>query len=85
MADPDRPFLLLTPAAEVLAGSLGAPAVYLACLRNLSATVEAVAEAHDQVAVIAAGHAGQPRSEDQMVAAWIAGRLLASGLRLRAT
>lgn len=79
IADPGRPFLLLTPVADVLAGTLGAPAVYLACLRNLSATVEAVAEDHDQVAVIAAGHAGQPRSEDQMVAAWIAGRLVEAG------
>jgi phosphosulfolactate phosphohydrolase-like enzyme len=79
VSDPDRPFLLLTPAADVLASTLGAPAVYLACLRNISATVEAVAEEHEQVAVIAAGHAGQPRSEDQMVAAWIAGRLVEVG------
>jgi phosphosulfolactate phosphohydrolase-like enzyme len=40
--------------------------------------VEAVAEAHEQVAVIAAGHAGQPRSEDQMVAA-DRGRLVKAG------
>ena len=83
----DRPLVFACPTAELLhRAAERAPAVYVACLRNMNATVSAVALRHDRVAVIAAGYDGQERSEDRMAAAWVAGRFIdlgyeAGGLR----
>lgn len=56
-----------------------APAVYVACLRNMSATAQWLAERHNRVALVGAGYGGDVRYEDQMVAAWIAGMLIDRG------
>ena len=80
MPHTDRALVLACPTAELLQrGAERAPAVYVACLRNLNATVNDVALRHDRVAVIAAGYDGQERSEDRMTAAWVAGRLMDQG------
>ena len=71
--------IFVCPTAELLEAAERSPAVYVACLRNMSATVSAVALRHDRVAVIAAGYAGQERSEDQMLAALMAGLLMDQG------
>jgi phosphosulfolactate phosphohydrolase-like enzyme len=74
-----RPFVLVSPSIEVLERAAGAPAVYVACLRNLSATVDALAELHDQVAIVGAGHGNETRCEDQLAAAWMARQLVTMG------
>jgi phosphosulfolactate phosphohydrolase-like enzyme len=78
-ADDGRPFVLVSSSVEVLEKAAGAPAVYVACLRNLSATVDALAESHDQVAIVAAGHGTDTRCEDQLAASWMARQLVAMG------
>ncbi len=71
------PVVLLTSAGTLLLTNCrGASTVYVACLRNFSATARALA-AHSRVALIGAGTRGKPRDEDQMVCAWI-GELLQS-------
>jgi phosphosulfolactate phosphohydrolase-like enzyme len=76
----DRPLVLASPPGTALivnaAGSGGA--VFLACFRNLSATASALA-AHSRVALLAAGCREEFSCEDQMTAAWIAGRLVERG------
>jgi phosphosulfolactate phosphohydrolase-like enzyme len=76
--DAARPFVLVCPWVSLLPAK--APAVFVACLRNMQATVSALAE-FDDVAVVGAGYRGRVRSEDQMVAAWIANRLVGHGYR----
>lgn len=78
--DPSRPLVVAgSPGAELIANAAGVPALYLACLRNVSATVEWVATRHQRVVLIGAGSGGDYRCEDQMVAAWIGRRLLERG------
>src|SRR5262249_23105966 len=71
--------VVVSPAARILYDAQAAPAVYVACLRNMSATARLIAERHDRVTLVGAGHGGEIRTEDQMVAAWIAGKLLREG------
>lgn len=74
-----NPIVLLTSAGTLLLSNCrGATNVYVASLRNLSATAARVAE-HDRVALIGAGTRGRPRPEDQLLCAWIGDRLLAAG------
>jgi phosphosulfolactate phosphohydrolase-like enzyme len=79
MRSPERPLLLLSPVAGFLATTGGAPASYVACLRNMTATVDAIAKEHARVVLVAAGHEGRSRCEDQMVAGWMAARLVERG------
>ena len=80
LTSPKRPLIFACPTAELLAAAARrSPAVYVACLRNMTATVSAAALRHDRVAVIAAGYGGQERSEDQMMAALMAGLLIDRG------
>ena len=73
------PVVLLTSAGTLLLTNCrGASAIYVACLRNFSATAHAVA-AHRRVALVGAGTRGRPRDEDQLACAWIGVRLLAAG------
>ena len=73
------PIVLLTSAGTLLlANARGAMAVYVASLRNYSATADRLT-AYQRVALIGAGTRGQPRPEDQLVCAWIGDRLLAAG------
>jgi phosphosulfolactate phosphohydrolase-like enzyme len=75
----DRPLVLASPpGTELVRNAAGGGAVYLACFRNLSATASALA-AHSRVALLAAGCREEFSCEDQMAAAWIAGRLVDSG------
>jgi 2-phosphosulfolactate phosphatase len=75
-----RPVVLLTSAGtQLLAAAAGAEAVYVACLRNWSATAEHLASHHRRVALIGAGTRGESRPEDQLVCAWIGAQLLAEG------
>jgi phosphosulfolactate phosphohydrolase-like enzyme len=76
---PERPLVLLSATARLLPGTEPAPAIYVGCLRNLSATVEMLDLHHERVALVSVGHDGQARCEDQLVAGWIAGRLLERG------
>jgi phosphosulfolactate phosphohydrolase-like enzyme len=79
-ADPGRPLVVAcSPGAELISRCSGGPTLYVACLRNVSATVERLAARHERVALIGAGAAGEYRCEDQMVASWIARRLLERG------
>lgn len=75
-----RPIVLLTSAGtQLLAQARGASSIYVACLRNLSATAKQLAVSHPRVALIGAGTRGLPRAEDQLACARIAELLLGSG------
>lgn len=77
--DDRRPVVLVSPSVELIEKAAGSSAVYIACLRNLSATVDAIAANHDRVALVGAGHGSETRCEDQLVAAWMARQLVAMG------
>lgn len=77
--DISRPLVLVSPDAQIAFNAQSASAVYVACLRNMSATAELLAERHDRVALVGAGHGGEVRYEDQIVAAWIARKLIERG------
>jgi phosphosulfolactate phosphohydrolase-like enzyme len=77
--DVARPLVLVSPSAQLAYNAHQAPAVYVACLRNMSATAELLAQRHDRVALVGAGHGTEVRSEDQIVAAWIARMLIERG------
>lgn len=74
-----RDVVVISPAAQILYNAQGAPAVYVACLRNMSATAELLAQRHDRVTLVGAGFGGEVRYEDQMVAARIADKLIDKG------
>jgi len=75
-----RSIVLLTSAGtKLLAAARGASAIYVACLRNLTATTELLVASHTRVALIGAGTRGMPRPEDQLVCAWIGDRLQSLG------
>jgi phosphosulfolactate phosphohydrolase-like enzyme len=75
----DQDVVVVSPTAQILQNARSAPAVYVACLRNMSATAALLAERHDRVTLVGAGHGAEIRSEDQMVAAWIARKLFEHG------
>lgn len=76
-----HPVVLLTSAGTLLLTNCrGGSAIYVACLRNFSATAREVVS-HRRVALIGAGTRGQPRDEDQLVCAWIGDQLLDAGFR----
>jgi phosphosulfolactate phosphohydrolase-like enzyme len=74
-----RPLVLLSPTARLLENARGCPGIYVACLRNLTATVDALASRHSRVAIVAAGQDGEARCEDQLVASWLAKALVDRG------
>ena len=74
-----RSLVHLSPLAEMLTGAGPGVTVYVACLRNLEATSSAIAQRHRRVAIIGIGEDGEICSEDQMAAAWLAGRLRQRG------
>jgi len=84
-ADTDRPMVLVSSSGTQLIvnasqpGSTGGPDVYVACLRNMNATVQALATGYHRVGLLGAGAKGEFRCEDQMGTAWIGGKLLAEG------
>ena len=64
---------------QLLSQARGASSIYVACLRNLSATARQLAGSHARVALIGAGTNGLPRPEDQYCCARIGEALLAAG------
>jgi phosphosulfolactate phosphohydrolase-like enzyme len=74
-----RPLVLLSPTARLLENAEECREIYVACLRNLTATVEALVWRHQHVAIVAAGHDGETRCEDQLVSAWLAQALVDRG------
>lgn len=78
--DGSDPIVLLTSAGTQLLGyARGATDIYVACLRNFTATTNHLLASARRVALIGAGTRGQARPEDQLVCAWIAERLIAQG------
>ncbi len=78
--DIHRPMLLLsTSGTKVICGAAESQAIYVACLRNYSATAAYLAAHHPTVAVIGAGSRGEFREEDQLCCAWIAEILVGVG------
>ncbi len=78
--DIHRPMMLLsTTGTRVICGAAQSQALYVACLRNYTATASYLAAHHPTVAVIGAGSRNEFREEDQLCCAWIAERLVASG------
>jgi phosphosulfolactate phosphohydrolase-like enzyme len=82
MLDGSNPIVLLSSAGtQLLAHARGASAIYVACLRNFTATATQIAFADRRVALIGAGTRGEARPEDQMVCAWIGRLLIDHGFR----
>ncbi|HEV2034867.1 MAG TPA: 2-phosphosulfolactate phosphatase [Candidatus Dormibacteraeota bacterium] len=82
LLDSSDPIVLLSSAGtQLLAHAKGASAIYVACLRNFTATANDIASGGRRVALIGAGTRGEARPEDQMVCAWIGQRLLQHGFR----
>lgn len=80
--DVDRPLVLVTSSGTPLLRSAeGAPAVFAACLRNITAQVERLAELGRDVTIVPAGTRGSPREEDDLCAAYLAARLADVGWR----
>jgi 2-phosphosulfolactate phosphatase len=78
--DTHRPLVLLSSNGTQLMAhaAAGYRQAFVACLRTVAAQAEALRE-HRRVLILGAGTRGQFREEDQLCAAWIAERLLASG------
>ena len=79
--DSYRPMILVSSSGTQLLmnAARGKGAVYVACLRNLSAMVGHLVRNHDAVAILGAGSRGQFRREDQIGCAWLAEKLLEEG------
>jgi phosphosulfolactate phosphohydrolase-like enzyme len=77
-----RNLVHVSPLAEMLAAGVPRATVYVACLRNLASTAEEIARRHRRVAILAAGEGDEVCTEDQMTAAWLAGRLKRKGFAL---
>ncbi len=84
-ADTDRPMVLVSSSGTQLivnsnqGDSVDGPDVYVACLRNMNATVRALASRYRRVVLLGAGTQGEFRCEDQMGTAWIGNKLLDHG------
>lgn len=77
-----RPMILLSSSGTgLIANAIGADAVYVTCLRNVTATIKYLRERHQRVAVIGAGTRGEFREEDQYCCALIAAGLIDAGFR----
>jgi 2-phosphosulfolactate phosphatase len=84
--DFERPMILLsTSGTALICAAEGAPAVYVACLRNYSAQAAHLARSGANVAIIGAGSRGEFRDEDELCCAWIAEQLVGSNYRPRDT
>jgi phosphosulfolactate phosphohydrolase-like enzyme len=77
--DVTRPLVLVSTWSGLLAESAGKSVVYVACFRNLQATVDRLADEHTRVALLSAGFGGEERCEDRIAAAWIARKLVERG------
>lgn len=76
-----RPIVLLSTGGTALMHQAARHGTaFVACLRNVSATAEHLAERGADVAIIGAGTRGEFREEDQLGCAWLAQRLADRGL-----
>jgi 2-phosphosulfolactate phosphatase len=68
--------LLSSSGTRLIKNSAGAAVVYVACMRNLTAMADFLADnSHKKVAILGAGTRGDFRREDQMCCAWLAEKL----------
>ena len=75
-----RPAIMVSSSGIPLLHSLrNCDSVFVACLRNFSATVKHLAGHFNRVVVLGAPTRGEFREEDQLCCAWIADRLMKSG------
>jgi phosphosulfolactate phosphohydrolase-like enzyme len=80
--DTSRALVLYSPpGTELIRNADGAPAILLACFRNLLATAANVARHHRDVAVLTAGFHEELSCEDQMAAARIVESLIRHGFQ----
>lgn len=80
--DRSQPLIVAgSPGARLVLNAGTAPAVYVACFRNLTATAAALAAVAGKVVLIVAGEEGESRCEDEMAAARIARFLIERGCR----
>lgn len=77
-----RAVVHVSPLAGMMAAAPPGARVYVACVRNLDATVGELARRHRRVVILGAGDRGEICSEDQMTAAWLAIRLRQRGFEL---
>jgi 2-phosphosulfolactate phosphatase len=78
--DVSRPMILLsTSGTQLIWEGRSAPALYIACLRNMDATVHHLAGRQSLVALIGAGSRGEFREEDQYCCARIGAGLIGLG------
>jgi 2-phosphosulfolactate phosphatase len=76
--DTERPMVLLSTSGTRLI-TAGGENVFVACLRNYRAQIEALVHGHPRVSVVGAGTRGEFREEDQLCCAWIAEGLVSRG------
>jgi 2-phosphosulfolactate phosphatase len=75
-----RPIILLSSSGTQVIDSIrNSQHAFIACFRNLTATIRALSSEGRSVTLIGAGTRGQFREEDQMCAAWIAVGLVDQG------
>ena len=76
-----RPMIFISSSGTQLLmnATRGRGAVYISCLRNLSALAGHLIKNHNDVAILGAGTRGQFRREDQIGCAWLAEKLLEDG------
>jgi 2-phosphosulfolactate phosphatase len=80
--DTERSLVLFSPPGTLLVrNAAGCANVYVACLRNRTATADHLAAQPGRVALLTAGHNHELRCEDQIVAGSIARALLDQGFR----
>ncbi|HEY3359857.1 MAG TPA: 2-phosphosulfolactate phosphatase [Polyangia bacterium] len=78
--DLTRPMILLSTAGtQLLHEGRAAPAVYAACMRNVTAQARHLVGRHEQIALIGAGSRGEFREEDQYCCARIGAGLMDAG------
>jgi 2-phosphosulfolactate phosphatase len=79
-SDTDRPVILLSTSGTVLVCEAAKGSdVFIACMRNITATADLLAHRGGRVAVIGAATRGEFREEDEMCCAAIAGALMERG------
>jgi 2-phosphosulfolactate phosphatase len=80
-SDLHRPVVMVSSSGAKLMLEAGraSGAVYVACLRNVTAVARRLVEQDTDIALIGAGSRGEFREEDQLCCAWIADRLMVAG------
>lgn len=78
--DKSRPVIIVSSSGIPLLSSLSnCSSVYVACLRNYTATIEHLARLYSHVVVLGAPTRGEFREEDKLCSSWIAAGLVKTG------